>query len=377
MLKSIPLSTPVFDGNENSFLLKALESNQISTAGKFISDFEEEIKKRTRGFEVAVTNSGTSAIHLALRLLGIGPGDEVLCQSFTFCASANPILYLGAQPVFIDSEPTTWNICPEILEEAILDRLKKGKKPKAIIVVDLFGMPAKFKEINAIAGKYEIPVVEDAAEALGSSIDGIACGTQGQFGIFSFNGNKIITTGSGGALISSDLKAIEKAKYLSVQARENYKYYLHKEIGYNCRMNNMAAAIGLAQLQNLDNKISMRRNIFENYKNLQSSIPGIYTVHEPDGFYSNRWLSTFLIDQTETGLSNEDLRLALLKENIETRYLWNPLHLQPVFKDVPFYGGGSSEKLFSEGICLPSSENLSFEDQVRIVDIIKNTLIRK
>ncbi|MCH6198341.1 DegT/DnrJ/EryC1/StrS family aminotransferase [Aquiflexum sp. LQ15W] len=377
MLKSIPLSTPVFDGNENSFLLKALESNQISTAGKFISDFEEEIKKRTGGFEVAVTNSGTSAIHLALRLLGIGPGDEVLCQSFTFCASANPILYLGAQPVFIDSEPTTWNICPEILEEAILDRLRKGKKPKAIIVVDLFGMPAKFKQINDISAKYEIPVVEDAAEALGSSIDGIACGTHGQYGIFSFNGNKIITTGSGGALISQDLNAMDRAKYLSVQARENYKYYLHKEVGYNYRMNNVSAGIGLAQILDLDKKISLRRKKFENYQNLFRDIKGVSTVLELDGFFSNRWLSTFIVSNSETGLSIEELRLALLKENIETRYLWNPLHLQPVFKDVPFYGGGSSEKLFSEGICLPSSENLSYEDQVRIVDIIKNNLIRK
>jgi len=377
MLKFIPLSTPFFDGNENSFFLQALESNQISTAGKFIIDFEEEIKKRIGGSEATVTNSGTSAIHLALRLLDIGFGDEVLCQSFTFCASANPILYLGAKPIFIDSESTTWNICPEILEEAILGRLRKGKKPKAIIVVDLFGMPAKFKEINEIAAKYEIPVIEDAAEALGSSIDGIACGTFGTFGIFSFNGNKIITTGSGGALISSDSGAIERAKYLSVQARENYKYYLHKEVGYNYRMNNVSAGIGLAQIMNLDKKMSLRRAKFENYQNLFFGIPGISTVHEPDGFFSNRWLSTFLVSISETGLSIEDLRQALLKENIETRYLWNPLHLQPVFKDVTFYGGGSSEKLFSEGICLPSSENLSFEDQEKIVDIIQKTIIKK
>ncbi|MCR9015477.1 DegT/DnrJ/EryC1/StrS family aminotransferase [Aquiflexum gelatinilyticum] len=377
MLKSIPLSTPVFNGNENNFSIEALDSNQISTAGKFINEFEEEIKKRIGGFEVAVTNSGTSAIHLALRLLGVGSGDEVLCQSFTFCASAIPIQYLGAKPIFVDSESTTWNICPEILEESILERIKKGKKPKAIVVVDLFGMPAKFKEINVIAAKYGIPIVEDAAEALGSAIDGKASGTFGEFGIYSFNGNKIITTGSGGALVSTDSNAIEKAKYLSVQARENYKYYLHKEIGYNYRMNNMAAAIGLAQIQNLDRKISFRRNIFENYKRLLLDIPGISTIHEPDGFYSNRWLSTFLINKLETGISIEDLRLALIKENIESRYLWNPLHLQPVFKDVPFYGGGSSEKLFGEGICLPSSENLTMTDQERIVEIIVKTLSKR
>lgn len=377
MLKSIPLSSPVFNGNENNFSLEALESNQISTAGKFINEFEEEIKKRIGGFEVAVTNSGTSAIHLALLLLGVGPGDEVLCQSFTFCASASPIQYLGAKPIFVDSESTTWNICPAILEESILERIKKGKKPKAIVVVDLFGMPAKFKEINVIATKYGIPIVEDAAEALGSSIEGKASGTFGEFGIYSFNGNKIITTGSGGALVSSDSKAVEKAKYLSVQARENYKYYLHKEIGYNYRMNNMAAAIGFAQIQNLDRKISIRRNIFENYKRLLLDIPGISTILEPDGFFSNRWLSTFLINRLETGISIEDLRLALMKENIESRYLWNPLHLQPVFKEVPFYGGGSSEKLFGEGICLPSSENLTLVDQERIVEIIIKTLSKR
>jgi dTDP-4-amino-4,6-dideoxygalactose transaminase len=377
MIKSIPLSTPVFDGDEDNFTLQALQSNQISTSGKFITDLEEEIKRRMGSFGVAVTNSGTSAIHLALRLLGVSSGDDVLCQSFTFCASASPIHYLGANPIFVDSEFATWNICPEILEEAILDRIKKGKKPKAIVVVDLFGMPAKFKEINEIAAKYGIPIVEDAAEALGSSIDGKASGTFGAFGVFSFNGNKIITTGSGGALVSSDSEAVEKAKYLSVQARENFKYYLHKEIGYNYRMNNVAAAIGIAQLQNLDKKISLRRNIFENYKNLLSGIPGVSTVLEPDGFYSNRWLSTFLIDQTQTGLSNEDIRLALLDQKIETRYLWNPLHLQPIFKEIPFYGGGSSEKLFGEGICLPSSENLTLEDQERIVEIIESTILKR
>ena len=371
MLNPIPLSTPVFDGNENDFVLQALGSNQISTAGNNITNFEEEIKKRLGNYHVAVKNSGTSAIHLALRLLGVGFGDEVLCQSFTFCASANPIIYLGAKPIFVDSESTTWNICPEILEEAIRDRINKGTKPKAIVVVDLFGMPAKFDEILKISQKYEIPIVEDAAEALGSSIHGKPCGTFGDFGVFSFNGNKIITTGSGGALISSDADAIERSKYLSVQARENFKYYVHKDIGYNYRMNNMSAGIGLAQFFNLDKKIALRRKVFENYQNLLADFEGFSTILEPDGYFSNRWLSTFLVNESQSGFSNEAIRLALLKENIETRYLWNPLQLQPIFKEIEFYGGGCSEELFNKGICLPSSENLSYGDQERIIGVIR------
>lgn len=371
MLKHIPLSVPVFDGKENDFVFHAIESKQISTAGNYINDFEDQVKDRLGKYNVALKNSGTSAIHLALKLVGVGSGDEVLCQSFTFCASANPVIYLGANPVFIDSEPTTWNMCPEILEDAILDRIKKGKKPKAIIVVDLFGMPARFEEILDISQKYEIPVIEDAAEALGSSIKGKACGTFGDYGVFSFNGNKIITTGSGGALISANFEAIEKSKYLAVQAREVYKYYVHKEIGYNYRMNNMSAGIGLAQFLNLDKKIALRRQVFENYQNLLKDFDGFTTILEPDGYFSNRWLSTFLVNQSVAGFSNEDVRLTLLKENIETRYLWNPLHLQPVFKESTFYGGGCSEDLFQKGICLPSSENLSIEDQERIIGVIK------
>jgi dTDP-4-amino-4,6-dideoxygalactose transaminase len=371
MQKSIPLSSPLFDGSENEFVLQALGLKQISTAGNYINDFEEKIKERLGGYFVAVKNSGTSAIHLALRLLGVGPGDEVLCQTFTFCATANPIIYLGAMPVFIDSEPTTWNMSPAILEEAIIDRLKKGKKPKAIIVVDLFGMPARYEEIIQISQKYDIPLVEDAAEALGSSINGRACGTFGEFGIFSFNGNKIITTGSGGALISSNSEAIEKSRYLAVQAREVYKYYVHKDIGYNYRMNNISAGIGLGQFFNLDRKMELRRKLFDYYQYLLSDFEGFSSLNEPAGYFSNRWLSTFLVDQSKSGFTNEEIRLALLKENIETRYLWNPLHLQPIFKGIEFYAGGCSEELFKMGICLPSSENLSSDDQERIVGLIK------
>lgn len=371
-LKSIPLSTPVFQESEKNHLLEAIRQKQIATSGEFIEKFESVIKERFSGFHTAVLNSGTSAIHLALKLLGVGNGDEVMCQSLTFCATANPVIYLGATPVFVDSEAETWNICPESLERGIRDRIAKGKKPKAIISVDLFGMPAKYNEILGISEKYEIPVIEDSAEAMGSTYQGRPCGTWGAFGIFSFNGNKIITTGGGGALLSSNALLIDKARYLAVQARENYKYYVHKEVGFNYRMNNVSAAIGLAQIGKLDEKISLRRKVYENYYHLLSEVPGISFLDEPEGCFSNRWLSAILIDEKIFGSSNEGIRMALLKDKIEARYLWKPLHTQPSFEECPFYEGGYSEKLFSQGLCLPSSEDLTLDDQVRIVEIIKN-----
>ena len=371
-LKSIPLSTPVFQESEKSHLLEAIHQKQIATSGEFIEKFESVIKERFSDFHTAVLNSGTSAIHLALKLLGVGNGDEVMCQSLTFCATANPVIYLGATPVFVDSESETWNICPESLERGIRDRIAKGKKPKAIIPVDLFGMPAKYNEILGISEKYEIPVIEDSAEAMGSTYQGRPCGTWGDFGIFSFNGNKIITTGGGGALLSANSALIDKARYLAVQARENYKYYVHKEVGFNYRMNNVSAAIGLAQISKLDEKISLRRKVYENYYHLLSEVPGISFLDEPEGCFSNRWLSAILIDEKVFGYTNEDVRIALLNNKIESRYLWKPLHTQPSFEGCPFYEGGYSEKLFSQGLCLPSSEDLTLDDQVRIVEIIKN-----
>jgi dTDP-4-amino-4,6-dideoxygalactose transaminase len=370
MEKFISLSIPVFEENEKQNILNAISAGQLATSGKFIEGFEEAIQKRYSNMQAAVLNSGTSAIHLALKLLGVGKGDEVMCQSLTFCATANPITYLGASPVFVDSDKETWNICPETLSNAIQERVSKGKKPKAILAVDLFGMPAKYDALNEIASAFDIPIIEDAAEAMGSSMDGKLCGTFGEFGIFSFNGNKIITTGGGGALLSSNQEMISKAKYLSVQAREVYKYYVHYEIGFNYRMNNMSAAIGLAQIGKLDHKIERRREIYQNYVNLLTDMDGISFLEEPSGFFSNRWLSAILIDNTKTGFSNEELRLALLDQNIESRYLWKPLHTQPSFKDCSYYGNGISEDLFDKGLCLPSSENLTFSDQERIVNVI-------
>lgn len=365
------LSFPVFDGNESLYLQQAVSSGYLATNGAFINKFETKLSKRLRSHQTVGLNSGTSALHLALVLLGVGQGDEVICQSFTFCASANPIVYLGGTPIFVDSEEESWNINPEILEDAILGRLALGKKPKAIIVVHLFGMPAKMREILEIASKYNIPVLEDAAEAVGSTYQGQFCGTFGKLGIYSFNGNKIITTGGGGAIISNDTSLIEKAKYLSTQAREDLPFYQHLEIGFNYRMINMAAAIGLAQLEKLDQFVQKRRQINQRYRELFKDFPGISFQTEYDDAYSNFWLTTIIIDEKVTGFSNDRLRVQFFKNGIETRFLWKPLHLQPVYKTVPFYGGLVSEQLFLKGLCLPSSVNLSEQDQYRIFEIVE------
>lgn len=370
----LPLSFPVFEGNEGLYVQQAMEAGQLATNGAFISKFENKLSKRIKTHQAVALNSGTSALHLALILLGVGAGDEVICQSFTFCASANPIVYLGAQPIFVDSEEETWNISPELLEDAILSRIALGRKPKAIIVVHLFGMPAKMREIMEISTKYRIPVLEDAAEAVGSYYEGKACGTFGKAGIYSFNGNKIITTGGGGAVISDDASLIEKAKYLSTQAREDLPYYQHLEIGFNYRMNNMAAAVGLAQLEKLENWVSKRRMINEQYRMLFEDFPGISFQTESDESMSNYWLTTILIDEDLTGFSNDRLRILLFKNGIESRFLWKPLHLQPVYKGLPFYGGDCSENLFLKGLCLPSSVTLTLEDQKKIAGIIEKEL---
>lgn len=371
MAYSIPLSFPVFDGNESLYLQQAISSGHLATNGEFIDKFESRLAKHTELHQVVALNSGTSALHLGLQLLGVGPGDEVICQSFTFCASANPIVYLGGTPVFVDSEEDTWNMSPELLEDAVLGRIAFGRKPKAIVVVHLFGMPAKMKEIMEISRKYNIPVLEDAAEALGSSYFGKNCGTLGSIGIFSFNGNKIITTGGGGALISNDVGIVQKAKHLSTQARENQPYYQHLEVGYNYRMNNMAAAVGIAQLERLIEFVSKRRLINERYRSLLGGMPGIEFQPELSESTSNCWLSTILIDETKTGFTNDRLRTSLLKIGIETRFLWKPLHLQPVYQEVPYYGGQVAEKLFLRGLCLPSSTSLTWEDQKRIAGIME------
>lgn len=371
-----PLSFPIFDGKEKFYFNKAFESGHLSTYGEFIPRFEQKLARELQSHQAVALNSGTSALHLAMVLLGIGLGDEVICQSFTFCASANPIVYLGATPIFVDSEIDTWNMCPELLEDAILSRINEGKKPKAIVVVHLFGMPAKMNEILEIAKKYEIPILEDAAEAVGSKYQGKHCGSIGKIGVFSFNGNKIITTGGGGALISDDIQLIEKAKYLSTQAREDLPYYQHLEIGFNYKMNNLAASIGLAQLEQLNAWVEKRRLINQRYKELLDGLPGISFQEEQKGVFSNFWLSTILIDPEISGTTNINLRTEFLNNDIETRFLWKPLHLQPVFKDMPFYGGNVAKSLFKKGLCLPSSVNLTFEDQEFIVSHIEKELIK-
>lgn len=376
MSNGIKLSIPFFNGNEEVYSKKAIQSGQLATNGDFIDSFEEKFSNKLSSHEIVALNSGTSSLHLSMVLLGIGKGDEVICQTFTFCASANPIIYLGATPVFVDSEPETWNISPELLEDAILDRIANGKKPKAIVIVHLFGMPAKIQEIMSIASRYQIPIIEDAAEAVGSTYRGDYCGTFGDVGIYSFNGNKILSAGGGGALVSSKINLIQRAKYLSTQAREDLPYYQHLEIGFNYRMNNLCASVALAQLEQLDEFVEKRRGINANYRKLLEGFVGISFQPEANESKSNFWLTAILIDEEVTGFSNDQVRVALMKNDIETRFLWKPLHLQPVFKEIKYFGGNVAKSFFHKGICLPSSVNLTFEDQERIVDIFKKELAK-
>ena len=367
----IYLSSPHMGEDELSNVQEAFATNWISPAGPFIGQFENDLAAYCSTAGAAVVQSGTAAIHLALRLLEIQQGDLILCQSFTFIGSSNPILYEKATPVFIDSETATWNMCPNALEEAIIDQKKKGKHPKAIVVVHLYGMPAKMKEIMTIAHRYNIPVIEDAAEALGSSINGKACGSFGDFGILSFNGNKIITTSGGGALLSNNLDALQKARFLATQAKDNAPHYEHTQMGYNYRMSNVAAAIGVGQLKVLDQRVAARRSNHDFYQALLANVEGVQFLEEPEGYFSNRWLSCIIIDPTKTGVSREDLRLALEKENIESRPLWKPMHMQPLFAHCDYFGTDFIEKLFLDGICLPSGSNLNPQEKERISSQLK------
>jgi dTDP-4-amino-4,6-dideoxygalactose transaminase len=323
---------------------------------------------------VGALSSGTAALHLGLVMLGVKPGDEVICQSMTFSASANPIVYLGAHPVFVDSEPETWNICPNALEIAIKDRIKNNKKPKAIIAVHLYGMPYKADEIRQIADKYEIPVLEDSAEALGSTYKGIKCGTLGDISVLSFNGNKIITTSGGGAIVTRSKELKDKAVFLSTQARDNAPHYQHSEIGYNYRMSNISAGIGRGQMEVLDKHIHLRRKMNFYYKELFAEFSGITVFEEPNTNYlSNHWLSAILVDPDVTGgITRETIRLELEKYNIESRPLWKPMHLQPVFENCLYFGGNVSETLFEKGLCLPSGSNITDEERDRISKVLKN-----
>lgn len=370
MRDKIWLSSPHMGGSEQRFVKDAFDTNWIAPLGPNVIGFENDLKKYIGSdVHIAALSSGTAAIHLGLILLGVKPGDEVICQSMTFSASANPIAYLGASPVFIDSEPETWNMSPEFLELAIRDRISKGKKPKVIIPVHLYGMPAKMSEILQIAEKHDIPVLEDAAEALGSKINGEHCGTFGEMACLSFNGNKIITTSGGGALVGKNINLVDRAIFLATQARDSAPHYQHSEIGYNYRMSNICAGIGRGQMKVLDKHIALRRANFEFYKKALSGISSVSFLDEPSGYFSNRWL-TCIVVKPENGITRETIRLALEAENIESRPLWKPMHLQPVFINSPYYGEKISEELFNNGLCLPSGSNLKAEELNRTLNVI-------
>lgn len=373
-VNKIWLSSPHMGGGEQKYIQEAFATNWVAPLGPNVAGFESDLEHYlSENSFVGALSSGTAAIHLGLVLLGVQRDDEVLCQSMTFSASANPILYQGAFPVFVDSEPDTWNMCPKALEEAIIDRIAKGKKPKAIIAVHLYGMPFKADEIKAVAQKYNIPLIEDSAEALGSHFKGKKCGTFGDIGVLSFNGNKIITTSGGGAIVVPTKELKERAVFFATQSRDNAPHYQHSEIGYNYRMSNICAGIGRGQMEVLDSHIASRRNVNSFYRGFFALIDGIQVLQEPSAdYFSNHWLSAIVVDPVKTGVTREDLRLALEQENIESRPLWKPMHLQPIFEKYPYYGTNVAEQLFENGLCLPSGSNLTQDDLSRIERVLKN-----
>jgi dTDP-4-amino-4,6-dideoxygalactose transaminase len=369
----IYLSSPHMGNDEMDFVKEAFETNWIAPLGPHVDAFEEAVANYVGDRHVAALSSGTAALHLALVMLGVGRDDEVLCQSFTFCGSANPIVYQGAVPIFVDSENETWNMDPDLLEHAIKDRIARGKKPKAIIYVHLYGMPAKVDEIRAVAGKYEIPLIEDAAEALGSRYFGKMCGSLGDMSAISFNGNKIITTSSGGALLSDDPTLIQRAKFLATQARDEAAHYEHSSIGFNYRMSNVCAGIGRGQMNVLEERVRLRRRNFDFYRREMGNIAEIKFLEEPEGFFCNRWLTTILVDPIN--VTREDIRLMLIVNKIEARPLWKPLHLQPVYKDCISYTNGVSETLFKLGLCLPSGSNLTEDNLYDISRTVQSMFV--
>jgi len=361
-------------GNEQQYIKEAFDTNWVAPLGPNVTGFEQDLEQFLNDdVHIAALSSGTAAIHLGLVLLGVQAGDEVICQSFTFSASANPILYLGATPVFIDSEPETWNMCPVALEEAITDRISKGKMPKAIIPVHLYGMPFKADEIRAVADKYGIPILEDSAEALGSTYKGRNCGTFGDIAALSFNGNKIITTSGGGALVAQSKAIKDKTVFLATQARDAAPHYQHSEIGYNYRLSNICAGIGRGQMEVLGKHINLRRQMHEFYVDLFKNVKEVTVFTEANSdYFSNHWLSCIVLDSQALGRTSTDLRIALEQENIECRPLWKPMHLQPIFEKYPYYGGNISEQLFENGLCLPSGSNLNENDKMRISSALKS-----
>ena len=383
MKNRIWLSLAHMGGREQEFIQEAFDTNWVVPLGPNVNAFEKalrdfligngKLKVENEGKQVVALSAGTAALHLGLILLGIGEGDEVICQSFTFSASANPIAYQGATPVFVDSEEDTWNMDPVLLEEAIKDRLEKtGRLPKAIIPVHLYGMPGKLDEILEVAGRYNIPVLEDSAEALGSEYKGRKCGTFGEYAALSFNGNKIITTSGGGALVCPSEERAKRALFYATQAREQAPHYQHEKIGYNYRMSNICAGIGRGQMFVLEEHVARRREIHDLYVKLLDGVKGVKVMCQPEGgdFNSNYWLTCITVDQEEAGFTREDVRLALDGDNIESRPLWKPMHLQPVFKEAPFYGNGTSERLFEIGLCLPSGPMLTDQDIERVAKVI-------
>jgi len=370
------LSSPHMGGNELKYIHEAFDANWVAPLGPNVDGFEADLETYL-GDEVNVgaLSSGTAALHLGLILLGVQPGDEVLCQSMTFSASANPIMYLGATPIFVDSEKETWNLCPNALEDAIKDRINKGKQPKAIIAVHLYGMPYKADAIKQISERYGIPVLEDSAEALGSTYKGQKCGTFGDIGVLSFNGNKIITTSGGGAIVCKNKELKNKAVFLSTQARDNAPHYQHSEVGYNYRMSNICAGIGRGQMEVLDKHIGLRRRMHGFYNDLFKDHDGITLFKEAnDDYFSNHWLSAAIFNpEYSNGITREDVRLVLDKNNVESRPLWKPMHMQPVFQSFPYYGANVAENLFRDGLCLPSGSNLNDQDRSRIADAFKES----
>ena len=382
MKQKIWLSSPHMGESELEYVKEAFATNWIAPLGPHVDGFEKDLEAFLKNdSHVAALSSGTAAIHLALVILDVKAGDEVLCQSMTFSASANPVVYQGATPVFIDSEESTWNMSPQFLKSAIEERIRRGKKPKAIILVHLYGMPAQMDQLMEIAEAYNIPVIEDAAEALGSGYKGKPLGTFGEIGILSFNGNKIITTSGGGALVSKNEKYIKKARFLATQALDPAPHYQHSHIGYNYRMSNVCAGIGRGQMKVLQSRVEQRRYNFNFYKRSFATIPEIRFSAEPNAeYFSNHWLSTFIIEGGP--VSREDIRLALVADNIDSRPLWKPMHMQPVFEDAPFYGDGTSEAIFRKGLCLPSGSNLTQPELDRVVECVireveKKSTVRK
>lgn len=372
------LSPPHLSGNEQKYIDEAFETNWVAPLGPNVDAFEKEIANYVGVSEAVAVSSGTAAIHLALCLLKVKKGDTVFCSSLTFIASANPIIYQGAEPVFIDSEPETWNMSPQALEQAFQDASHENKLPKAVIVVNLYGQSAKMDEIMSICSRYNVPIIEDAAESLGATYKGKASGTFGLFGIYSFNGNKIITTSGGGMIISNDQEAMSKARFLATQSRDPAPYYQHSQIGFNYRMSNILAGIGRGQLEVLSKRVEERRRIFEQYNKELAHIPGIYFIPELKDTQSNRWLTALIIKEKEAGVTAGEVIDALIKENIEARPVWKPLHLQPIFDDLRYYphrkNESVSDRLFEQGLCLPSGSNMAFNDQMRVIKCIKESI---